>query len=271
MREIYKEAELHPPLSIDEYRIQLHIFWLLYARLFGEQCIIAQALLKMNEHFIRWRRRYTANHEDNFRFLSQSLFSIDQAIQAFITQYLDNPIDAASIKSEKINWQLDTLCSAIETRQPLARLPTFAMDAIRALQDSSPKDNKKRQKLQQKQDGSDINNHLQDADPNKRIRTEPTTFSSPAKWKLSDPSRYRTFFKPETLRKMPSITKNGRPNSFCNRLFATGSCKQGSKCNFTHDDPSSHGKKNKMDAFYASAYASTTPTGTDSATATGAG
>jgi hypothetical protein len=256
MREIYKDADLHPPLSIDDYRIQLRTFWLFYARLFGEKCIIAQALLKMNEHFIRWRRRYTANNEDDFRFLSQSLFSIDQAIQAFITQYLDNPIDAASIKNDKLNWQLDTLCSAIETRQPLARLPTFAMDAIRAIRESSSKTNKQKRQQQQQHSGDNSNTPKQDDDPNKRTRVEPTTFSSPAKWKLSDPSRYRTFFKPETLRKMPSITKNGRPNSFCNRLFATGSCRQGSKCNFTHDDPSTHGKKSEMDAFYAAAYAS---------------
>jgi hypothetical protein len=254
MREIYKEADLHPPLSIDDYRIQLRTFWLLYARLFGEQCIIAQSLLKMNEHFIRWRRRYTANHEDDFRFLSQSLFSIDQAIQSFITQYLDNPIDAASINSAKINWQLDTLCSAIETRQPLARLPTFAMDAIRALRDSSPKENKLKRQTPQQSGGSN-NINIPEIDPNKRTRIDPTTFSSPANWKLSDPSRYRSVFKPETLRKMPSITKNGRPSSFCNRLFATGSCREGSKCNFTHDDPSRHGKKAEMDSFYASAYA----------------
>jgi hypothetical protein len=147
-------------LSIEDYRIQLRTFWLLYARLFGENCIIARALLKMCKHFICWHCRYTANHEDDFRFLSQALFSIDQAIQAFITQYLDNPTDAASIKTSKLNWQLDTLCSAIETRQPLARLPTFAMDAIRALRDTSIKANKLKQ--QQQQSGDNTNTPSQD-------------------------------------------------------------------------------------------------------------
>jgi hypothetical protein len=256
LREIYAKQDLFIPITCEEYRIQLRTFWLWLSRLLGSESILAQTIYKAYCHFTERRQRYQAGQEDDFTFLARALFTLDQTIQLFICHYLSNPTTRDSICSRGLNHQIDRLFDDIEHRRPLARLPTFAMEAIRARREKDRASN-------QGDNRNNRDNSHRNSDPiAKRIKPEPTTFSSPTAWKINDPTQYGTVFNRQVLNTIPTLQRGQRQVPYCNKLFSTGHCRLGATCRFIHSDPSQHGKTEALNRYFRDAYQHTPPAAT---------
>ena len=256
MRDIFTDEKLFCPLVCDEYCQQLRSYYLFTAAILGNSSFIAVQIHKMVEHYLSHKRLYQISQAYDPKFLTQVLFSIDDAVQRFIEENLESAECLEDISFDSLEYHTNHLCYKIVSRENICRmLPQFFLTAINSQsnkvtpnadnnssQQSSSKSNKKRNA----ENGGQDPKH----DPSKRVK-----FDSPKEWCLPPRLKYSRVFPRSVLEKMPTMTVDGVERAFCNKLLSLKSCRLGNDCYFCHADPREHGKGDEVSAFFKKAYA----------------
>ena len=260
MRDIFTNEKLFCPLTCDEYLMQLRSYYLFAAAVWGSSSFVVGQIHKMVEHHIANRRIYRNSQNYDNKFLTQVLFSIDDAVQRYIEDILEPAECLEDITFDSLSYHTNQLCYKITARETVCRmLPRFFLSALNTESNkvtpnsssstsggtSSSQNNDSRKR---KADSSNNN----DSNPTSKKRAK---FDSPKEWCLPPRMKYSRVFTRSVLEQMPKMEINGEPKAFCNKLLALKVCKSGDDCHFCHADPREHGKGEEVNAFYKKVYA----------------
>ena len=258
MRDIFTNEKLFCPLKIEEYSQQLRSYYLFSAAIFGDSSFIAAQIHKMVEHFLANSRLYRISQAYDAKFLTQVLFSIDDAIQRFIEDSLESAECLEDISFTGLEYRINQLGYKITARESICRmLPRFFLSAINAKSNKvTPNDDSgssKKASLNSKDSKKRaVDSSSGDPNPSSSKRVK---FDSPKDWCLPPRLKYSKVFTRSVLEKMPTMHVEGEDRPFCNKLFALKSCRSGNDCYFCHADPREHGKGEEVSAFYKKVYA----------------
>ena len=252
MQKLYTNHSLFFPRTEDEFEKQLRLFWSCAKGLTGSLSFISSQILKVLNFFHENRYRVIAKMQSsgNDFYFGQILFALDECVQEFVASLSKAQcIEDVGFDNmeERVNW----LLFSIKTGSPLGGLPAALQAKFQAQQQKL--NSKKRSNPSD--DSSNSNSKKQNqANSSPSIPKNADTFDTPANWKLPKNKAYAKIFPASVISKIPTVEKNGETIPFCNVLFSKGWCKKGKKCNYCHDDPSKHNKKDEMDTYFREAY-----------------
>ena len=269
MKDIFTDDKLFFPLTLDHYGTQLNSYLCFAQAIWGEDSFIVLNIRKMYTHLSRHRRVYLANQADDSTFFSRLLFSLDNSIQNFITDNLEDATCLEDISGEALDYHTNKLCNKVISKEDICRMPRFLLSAVQTKHRNENNPNCK--------GGSNSNNKrnadskLPGAPPgalrSKRGRTHESpsndtnhappvrpSFDFPSAWKIPSDIRYGKAFPRTVLNDVPSLTVEGSSKQFCVKFFALQACRNGDKCYFSHADPAQYDKTDALNAFFEKAY-----------------
>ena len=270
MKDIFTDDKLFFPLSLDHYGTQLRSYLCLAEAIWGSDSFIVLNIQKMYDHLLRHRRIYIANQADDSSFLSRLLFSLDNSVQNFIADNLEDATDLEDISGDALDYHTNKLCNKVVSKEDICRMPRFLNAAVQAKyrNQNNPNHGKSNSQGNGKRNGD---SKLPGPPPGplraKRGRDHDTprdtsapdpvrpTFDYPSSWKLPSDVKYGKAFPRSVLGDVPSITVDGSSRQFCVKFFSLQICRGGNSCYFSHADPSQHGKRDELDKFFEDAYA----------------
>ena len=258
MRDIFTNEKLFCPLTCDEFLMQLRSYYLFASAIWGKECFISIQVHKMIEHHLRHRHVYRNSQSYDHSFLSRVLFSIDNAVQRFIEDNLEMADCLEDISGSSLTYHMDKLCDKIDSREDICReLPRFVDSTLRTkLKKQNPSNSSSPSRGNGSSNSSNNSRKRPaDRDANDGQAIPWTRFDSPPEWCLPTNLKYSKVFPRSVLDKIPKFSSNGVVKPFCNKLFSMKSCRNGTNCYFSHEDPRNHGKGEAMTSFYKKAYA----------------
>ena len=122
MRDIFTNEKLFCPLKVEEYSQQLRSYYLFSAAIFGESSFIASQIHKMVEHYLLNTRVYRISQAYDAKFLTQVLFSIDDAVQRFIEDSLESAECLEDISFDALEYHFNQLGYKITARENICRM-----------------------------------------------------------------------------------------------------------------------------------------------------
>ena len=266
MKDIFADDKLFFPLSLDHYGTQLRSYLCLAEAIWGPNSFIVMNIQKMYDHLLRHRRTYIANQADDNTFFSCLLFSLDNAVQNFIADNLEDASCLEDISGDALDFHTNKLCNKVISKEDICRMPRFLMSAVQTKYRNENNPNHRSSNSQKKHDPTKNpgpppgplrakrgRDHDAKTDPNLPPPARPT-FDFPSNWRLPNDTKYGNAFPRSVLNDVPSITTDGSTKQFCVKFFALQICRSGEKCYFSHADPSKHGKTDALDNFFQNAY-----------------
>ena len=270
MKDIFTDDKVFFPLTLDHYGTQLNSYLCLAQAIWGPDSYIVLNIQKMYNHLTRHRRVYLANQDDDSTFFSRLLFSLDNCVQNFIADNLEDATCLEDISGEAIDYHTNKLCNKVISKEDVCRMPRFLLSAVQTkYRNQNNPNHKNHSSSGSKRNGTD--SKLPGAPPgalqSKRHRIHDNTtgdsaqttsarpsFDYPSAWKIPADIKYGKAFPRQVLNDVPSLNVEGSSKQFCVKFFALQICRNGDKCYFSHADPSQHDKQDAMNSFFQTAY-----------------
>ena len=267
MKDIFTDDKLFFPLTLDHYGTQLNSYLCFAQAIWGPDSFIVLNIRKMFDHLARHRQIYISNQADDSSFFSRLLFSLDNCVQNFISDNLEDATCLEDISGEAIDYHTNKLCNKIISKEDVCRMPRFLQSAVQTkYQNQNNPNHKGSQSSNKRSSDSKLpgappgalrskrgKHHESSSDPNLPTPARPN-FDYPSSWKLPSDIKYGKAFPRSVLNDVPSLSTGGSSKQFCVKFFALQFCRGGDSCYFSHADPSQHDKQDALDKFFETAY-----------------
>ena len=123
MKDIFTDDKLFFPLSLDHYGTQLRSYLCLAEAIWGSNSYIVINIQKMYDHLLRHRQIYISNQADDNTFFSRLLFSLDNCVQNFISDNLEDASCLEDISGDAIDYHTNKLCNKVISKEDICRMP----------------------------------------------------------------------------------------------------------------------------------------------------
>ena len=221
------------PSNIQEFEIMLCTFISVLGIYFGKDSIIHIAAKTCSKHFFKNQDMYE-DQATNSLWLAKVLFAIDNSIQTYLQGLRDDSLPFQDVSFHFIYQKLyqiqnDVLVGRnlnISLPQSLLQLRNDQIK-LSPQKDDKPIPKKQKYNNDKKDRTPDIKQKYEDAEPVKNPRPNP-------KWTIPTGKTFKECFHGNNQKAHPP-KHDGK--SFCLLFFTCNSCRRGSECKFTHEDP----------------------------------